>query len=367
MTSEQRLSTKDLEEIPNILLDLQLQDDYDRVIVSPGYRALHQIVSMRQDTPGTQRSEYKFVGDLLNHFRETGIQATNPRDYVYSILGIYPRAGQLFTPDYSLSVRDLFIDVARKLLDESGGLNLLTQCDNVGRDFKHIFPSWVPDWATKPRAKDLKPNVVLGVHRAIKSNYALDPFSPRLTVHGKPLGTVRWIHDYDLDKNFGHFTYDQFKQHDHSMLSALDRIASALSMHRPRTAPQMTKGAMLWELDLAVGSLHKRNDGSEDIHWQNDGRKPATSLLIICSKATGRRFCIGDGNIVGLVPQNSISGDEVWLLHGSCHQYVLRMVDEGEYLLVGTCIWDWRGLHTQHGVRGWAKYDENEVRKVVLV
>ncbi|KAH7135000.1 heterokaryon incompatibility protein-domain-containing protein [Dendryphion nanum] len=73
------------------------------------------------------------------------IQATDPRDRVYALLGIaIDEAAREIVPDYTLSCAHTYIQVARTLL-KHGHSDVLSLCR--ARDVCQDLPSWVPDWS----------------------------------------------------------------------------------------------------------------------------------------------------------------------------------------------------------------------------
>ena len=85
----------------------------------------------------------------------TKLKASDPHDYIYGHLGHpaarRPDGSNFVNVDYSRSLSDLYLDVAKKLLDvEKYGLLLLSAVEHTGN--KLGVPSWVPQWH---RASDL--------------------------------------------------------------------------------------------------------------------------------------------------------------------------------------------------------------------
>lgn len=82
-------------------------------------------------------------------FRKGVLEATDPRDRVFALLGISADAADLhLAPDYSKSKARVFTDVAMALIGQIG-IEVLTWCNftlPLGED--RLQPSWVPDWST---------------------------------------------------------------------------------------------------------------------------------------------------------------------------------------------------------------------------
>ncbi len=75
--------------------------------------------------------------------------ATDPRDNVYALIGFmstYDDPG--FVIDYSLSVREVYINVAKDLIYHDGRQDsICPQCST--KKNAHGLPSWTPDWGTR--------------------------------------------------------------------------------------------------------------------------------------------------------------------------------------------------------------------------
>lgn len=88
--------------------------------------------------------ERKSLLNLPQRFRDR--KASDPRDKVYALLSLVETgsAGSTLVPDYSLSVKDVFIRAAISIIRASKSLSVLST-DN-GRKVRTDLPSWVPDW-----------------------------------------------------------------------------------------------------------------------------------------------------------------------------------------------------------------------------
>ncbi|KAG8160327.1 hypothetical protein KVR01_009863 [Diaporthe batatas] len=77
-------------------------------------------------------------------------QATDPRDKLYSVLGLLDRK---FKPDYAASIEDVFCNFAKENIDAEKRLSVLREAghgtffDTPEHPRHNLFvPSWVPDW-----------------------------------------------------------------------------------------------------------------------------------------------------------------------------------------------------------------------------
>lgn len=102
-------------------------------------------------------SPSKALGDVLK--TAYGRSYSDTRDVIYSLLGI-ARSGLLtMAPNYTLSVVCVFSLATRKMILESGALEIFIGADGLGGGPEQSnpgFPSWVPEWsvAIPGRARD---------------------------------------------------------------------------------------------------------------------------------------------------------------------------------------------------------------------
>ena len=68
--------------------------------------------------------------------------ATDPRDKIYSLLGLVPNSN--IKPDYGTSVEEIYCTVAKQIIATDKDLGLLSAVD--GHNTDSTLPSWVPDW-----------------------------------------------------------------------------------------------------------------------------------------------------------------------------------------------------------------------------
>lgn len=93
------------------------------------------------------RHDYDFL-DILDLARVQ--QASDPRDYVYALLG-HPSATiggvPIIEPDYSKSASEVFSDVAIKLIKQTNSLRILSAIIHRDEsDLQGELPSWIPAW-----------------------------------------------------------------------------------------------------------------------------------------------------------------------------------------------------------------------------
>ncbi|VUC22355.1 unnamed protein product [Clonostachys rosea] len=78
------------------------------------------------------------------------LEATDPRDKVYSLLGLIPEKeaeAMHIVPDYGASVEDCYLKAATKIIWQSKTLDILTTDRMKNPHLQLDLPSWVPDWS----------------------------------------------------------------------------------------------------------------------------------------------------------------------------------------------------------------------------
>ncbi|KAK8066635.1 hypothetical protein PG997_013382 [Apiospora hydei] len=114
--------------------------------------------SARQSIPpcfAFDHSLYSTPGQELRllDFAARNCIATDPRDKIFSLLGVIP-GGRLGTieADYSLTASQLYAKTAHYLASQHGWMSVLCRA-GVENAFLTEIPSWAPDW-TRPLRKD---------------------------------------------------------------------------------------------------------------------------------------------------------------------------------------------------------------------
>lgn len=114
--------------------------------------SLNETILVLEGARSDFRGKRLYFEDLISSFRS--FKATDPRDMVFSLLGIAPKdkppfathPGQL-VPDYTIATTTMYTRVARMLLDVYGDLFLLDHVED--KSFRSVkdLPSWVPDYS----------------------------------------------------------------------------------------------------------------------------------------------------------------------------------------------------------------------------
>jgi hypothetical protein len=146
---------------------------------------IHIVNSLRQTRP--RRSLLEVL--LLCRSR----LAEDRRDKIYAILGLYDSTGLIpIEPDYTLPLRDVYLQVAHLLIEGPTGLELLAHIFSSHQSFD--LPSWVPDWTS---ANYNNPNSFFSAHDHLNYYNACGFTAPEfefqedsLTVRAIPIDTI---------------------------------------------------------------------------------------------------------------------------------------------------------------------------------
>lgn len=101
--------------------------------------------TLKRSWMSQMHSVTKFPGetldDVLRYTWNTSMQATDPRDRIFGVLGLHqPTSLARLMPDYSLSFQSLVIGITVHLLAVDGSFEVL--CNAVGLGAKPAYPSW---------------------------------------------------------------------------------------------------------------------------------------------------------------------------------------------------------------------------------
>jgi hypothetical protein len=144
--------------------------------------------------------------DVLEKHRSAA--ATDPRDKIYAFLSLAwdfaPGSSRrhLFKPDYNTSVREVYVEATKFMIESEGGLDILSlkedEIDREGSDL--TLPSWVPDFSVdRPAPLNSQPRMWTA------SGGRLEYACPRyhegdvMEVQGVQVGTIGKVSQRYLD------------------------------------------------------------------------------------------------------------------------------------------------------------------------
>ncbi|OCK80681.1 hypothetical protein K432DRAFT_425579 [Lepidopterella palustris CBS 459.81] len=305
--------------------------------------------------PGGQPSWEPALGfdslfKVLSRYRTR--DATDPRDKVYALLRLAQdfrdavRASTSHTNpipvDYNRAVEDVYSDCVNFLLASTKRLDFLAAC-RTKRNLVHL-PSWVPDWSDTAEAPLSlgEQNKYAATSDSVPCNASIQPHGRRLNALGIPFDHIKLLATPCVEEDFAYpypsATLRQWKALAFSQGQDEESFARTIiaDLYRNR---RLSMYAVTSCLDM-YRIWHQR---SADI-WATEVKMDMVLETIDFTHALrraslGRRFCISERGVAGLVPADAIEGDLLVGLVGANVPYVIRAAStgSGSYVLIGEC------------------------------
>ncbi|KAH6664533.1 heterokaryon incompatibility protein-domain-containing protein [Halenospora varia] len=284
--------------------------------------------------------------DLLQLTRQ--FDSTDPRDRVYSILGLLtvdnsPRSGASFIePDYTISVDELYGKVVMKIIHISGNLNVLSGVQNQQYwiDGDNPFVSWVPRWDTA-FSSTLASWDVDDVSSAA-GRWSLEYYTTE--VPGSLIVKAIIVSEVTDTLPVMDGEPDREALEHPSLKSGLEKVWGLTSLYETLTAGKHWYGSRdtephKYQNDLIAyifsDSIHKSQNFNAYSELAKDG--DSTRFMETSKNAcTQRRLFHIFGGLLGLGPSCAEPGDVVCVLSGCRMPFVLRK-KEGYFRLLGEC------------------------------
>ncbi|KAM0279439.1 hypothetical protein ACHAQH_004599 [Verticillium albo-atrum] len=330
--------------------------------------------------------------------------ATDPRDRVFALVGLAEDgAHPLVAPDYNKTAEQVFVDAAKFLFMQEGGLREVLYCCGVGwpRNLSSL-PSWAPDWTVVGRSvigalpkkkvgyqtsgglvnrgpvihdKVLELEVIIfdDISRQTSEleRVVLDPTTNRLDDRYTMEKSINWIHEAQaLVATVDGETYINGQSHEEALWRTL--VCDAPSVG----AGDLASG-MEWPADpiyglwyhYALRHLVEEPLDDEDMALSPEetyermqmGSRWVTSAQFRCY---ARRLAVTAKGYLALVPPLTEVGDVVAVIPGAPVPFVLRpkwydeQMDRNVYTLVGECY--------VHGVMNGEAADESKMQVILL-
>lgn len=316
---------------------------------------------------------------MLRRYRYKKCQ--DPRDKVYGLLGVIEK-GQIrtFTPDYSLTLRDVFINATSTIIDQSYG----DLCFLTGSGFNSRLqglPSWVRDLSAEldehliyPESQRLKTYDLYNACNGTTSGVRQED-RKRLNLRGIHIGKIKSIGQAARTRDISHLNDVLRSWHG---LAGLDHSASISypsnqkhdSFWRTVSADVVMDSNNIWSR-LSSAQLYTHEAWSSLFPFTANSTTQSslgrTFLLTLRAAVCGRAMFITERGYMGLCPPESRVGDQIWVLYGGKVPFVLRpTTPDGlhhvyTFAFIGDCFLD--GFMDGEAFR----VDNNEQREVSLV
>lgn len=327
-----------------------------------------------------RKADYQSWGLRMLQNRTFAPKTTEPRDYIYGMLGILPEnavAHPYLQPNYHLSVPAVYTRLARFLLETKGLENVLY---SAGFPRSAITePSWVPDWSTQKLATTVRQRAIRGEYTAggpgTKAEWrfredvlnkifvcgivfdvvvAVESLLREATVRA-PRSTIT---KGELRRNFLFNTMVLIRKSTRENECTTDlalRHIRTLCLDSPIGEPYLQPS----ELPSAAEKVAPFYGNPETLLKNTDLQREIMEYLMrvyLCDMHTG--FCLTGSGCVGRVPYEAVVGDKICFFQGVGIPFIIRETgaNTNEYSLIDSCyvhgkmhgeVWDEDGIQLQ--------------------
>ena len=314
------------------------------------------IMDPRRSRMDPQRNGMELL-EILQRFRYC--QATNPLDKVYALLGLAEDFGSDdFRIDYALEPKQLYIQVARTIIEQYKSLDILGYVDSEEdtKEIQHLeLPSWVPNWWTATACSPF-PNK-LGTRDNTKQFYTASGSSSVSTtvsyisdtlilagfVYDTVIDVCQEAEDIESDLNSTEFFTAQQQL---TVIQQWEERALEASENHDPYIPNCTRIEAFWRTVIADEMNESRAPReAEQLFnvWSGRTAAPEGDLYFtepfvsaVFKASTKRKFCISQKNYMALAPARTRKGDLICVVYGSQTPLIIREHND-YYSFVGAC------------------------------
>jgi hypothetical protein len=287
--------------------------------------------------------------DLREHMKR--FHCRDPHDIIYANLKIL-KGGITVVPDYSLAVKDVFIEVARRSIEIQGTLELLVICElsSIALD----IPSWVPDWAT-PLRTNLQIVYPWSACASISPIVSFSNDGLNCTVTGISITEIRQTFESSAVEN------ESLEKHTQRFLQLIKPTEQELNMTYQNgqslvEAYAHTLVAGGFQMDDETSRIERRSPRITEAisriyqEWFSTLQDPTSShapydaeSYLKCMRQTLEGRCLFKTNngYIGLSPTSTRKGDVICVVFGCQTPILLRPVPKSNstqtWLVVGAC------------------------------
>lgn len=276
---------------------------------------------------------------LLESFHP--FQASDPRDKIYSLLGLAIDRDQLDLPiDYTMNVEDLYFTALHR--------SLMASSDNVAF-LMHNFsnkafnlPSWVPDWSNWVYGSlgvfnesiylasgETQPE--LQVHEAERRLDISGCLVDRITAVGSPIGPhYRRDHPDDIPSR------QKWLGEQEALIAPLSPYPGGIDVTDALWRTLI--GDMTFEQKAATDDyrlLFDTHKKSQEDLTADDHVMAKEFIDAVRRKSRNRRLATTERGYLAAVPENSAVGDTVCMIQGAKNLFVIREKELQRFILIG--------------------------------
>jgi hypothetical protein len=322
----------------------RFHDVYQTISIFGRLRWVFQVLT-------TDRSSLGLTQLLL---QTLGNKATDPRDKIFALFGIANQGCEMTParPDYSRTVEEVYLSVARFLVGDDHSLQVLSAVQRADAD--SALPSWVPDWRIEYPVRlldEAQAYLNFRVHgeRLTYPVVTQIPHPHKLALGGFSFDTVRKVDDAVL-------ALDIVDACDRRLFHSFhDRCAIAQTMgHDELYPPTQEDVEIVWLRTISAGLFP---DGTQLETFFAKARYPQYVRWHLADKissspprevvdeifsfippwTTGRKAFVTQTGFLGLGPAEVEPGDVVCILFGGNLPYMMRPLGLDEFIFLGPC------------------------------
>ncbi|KAG6356480.1 hypothetical protein INS49_015868 [Diaporthe citri] len=294
----------------------------------------------------------------------------DPRDKIYSLMGLFPDSDHVVSIDYTIPAERLFQDFTLAWIHKHQDLRVLSHLHNPARRVHRDMPSFAVDWGYRPSIRSIN-----ALHnRSLIQNEAFDACTGSKAIwHLEPAGLVR-ANGFTFDSieavgarhvlEFGGSWATRFKTFQGIVDMASKRGGN------DRQGQEQALAAVLRTLCMdckQVAGVYSRLRGEDDERmlkaWWGNAFKPTAPSqadrlageghpieTTVWIASLERSFVFTDGGHMGLAPDWCRDGDAIAILGGGAVPMVLRPVGEVAAQGGDTPVFEVVGEAYVHGV-----------------
>lgn len=260
-------------------------------------------------------------------------ESSNPRDKLYSLLGISKQTYGLM-PDYDKSVTEVYVSLVQEIIDQTGILDILAMATislsiKAEEEEKLALPSWTPDWRFPNPLTELGSGQLYHASGNRKAEAEFSDSGKQLSLFGIQADTIEKCGESRPNGDLPPF-------------AAWKSLAGANSRDSTYSAGGSRKAAY-WRTVFADQMEFKRLPAEEPslpLHFRGvsserqDREIEASITYFTAPHCFGRNFFVTKRGYFGLGAPSIEPGDLVCVIPGGAVPFVLHET-EGGYILQG--------------------------------
>ncbi|CZR64159.1 uncharacterized protein PAC_14056 [Phialocephala subalpina] len=330
------------------------------------YLRATMLQELRHDLGRGMTVKYGDLTDLLFHTRSC--QSTDPRDKVFSVLGLVDPTMYGVKPDYRITLDQALKTVARAVITKKQSLDILSGSQNA--EGENGLPTWVPNLTEEWRARPLKTKVLYSPGVPDEPDFTFEAENDSvLRANGRTVSFIAAVCDDVVTANATtdqlDTLYRNWKAFIFAMVNHIQLDWDGKRDFRDLTEKQPDRK---WLEFLSLGAenghwLRFAEDGSGRLLPEKGAaaenafmnQKMVNSLLLpkaddeeaikvnpykkyhqnLRKHGIGRRLSYTFDGSVGLVPNDARVGDQVCVFSNTYYPFVLRKVENDKHVVIG--------------------------------